>query len=186
MSVLPIYLYGTDVLRKKAKPVQKISNETIKLIIDMFETMRKAQGIGLAANQVGALERVITIDVSEVEGLEHVKPLTLINPEVVSREGKLSVEEGCLSLPDIRAEVERDEMIIIKYRDTNFHMQELEAGGLLARVILHEMDHLDGVLFTDYLSKEQLKDHKDALKQIQQGDAEVAYPVITGINPDVS
>jgi peptide deformylase len=178
LSVLPIYLYGTGVLRKKAKPVQKISIETIKLIVDMFETMHKAQGVGLAANQVGSLERVIVIDVSEVEGMEHIKPFPLINPEIISREGSSVKEEGCLSLPDLRDEVQRDEKIVVRYKDTNFHTQELEAGGLLARAILHELDHLNGVLFIDHLSKDKLKLHKEELKQIQHGQAEVTYPVV--------
>ena len=178
MSVLPVYLYGTEVLRKKAKPVTKIDNDTIKLIIDMFETMHKAEGIGLAANQVGSLERVIVIDVSDMEGYEEVKPLTLINPEVVERVGTCPMEEGCLSIPEVRDEVERDEQITVKYRDTNFHVQKLEAGGIFARVILHEIDHLDGVLFIDRIAKTKLKLHKDRLKVIRQGEAETSYPVV--------
>ncbi|MFI5253806.1 MAG: peptide deformylase [Bacteroidota bacterium] len=178
MSVLPIYLYGTDILRKKAKSVQNVNDEIIKLIIDMFETMHKAQGIGLAATQVGSLDRVIVIDVSDLEDMKHIKPLTLINPEVVNGIGKVSLEEGCLSIPDIRDEVDRDEKIVVRFRDTNFKETELEADGVLARVILHEIDHLNGVLFLDYLPKEKLKLHKDKLKQIQHGEIEVSYPVI--------
>jgi peptide deformylase len=182
LSVLPIYLYGTDVLRKKAKPVQKISVEIIKLIVDMFETMHKAQGIGLAANQVGSLDRVIVIDVSEVEKMEHIKPFPIINPEIINREGSLAMEEGCLSLPELRGEVTRDEKIVVRFKDTNFQTQELEVSGLLARVILHELDHLNGVMFIDHLTKDKLKLHKEKLKQIRHGQAEVTYPVVIAEN----
>lgn len=179
VTVLPIFLYGSNILRKVAEPVEGISDELITLILDMFETMRQAQGIGLAATQVGRLERVLVIDVSEVEGLEHIKPFAMINPELITHEGVQMAEEGCLSLPEIRDEVQRDDRIVMRYRDTNFAGMELEAGGILARVILHEFDHLNGVLFTDHLTKEKAAAHKDALRDIQQGKIETSYPVIT-------
>ena len=101
--------------------------------MDMFETMHKASGIGLAATQVGRLERVVVIDVSDIEELKDIPPLTLVNPEIVSSSGSVSMEEGCLSIPDVRNEVNRSEIITVRYRDTNFDDSELEAGGLLAR-----------------------------------------------------
>ena len=179
MAVLPIYTDGSPPLRKKAHPVTELTNEILKLIMDMFETMRQANGIGLAANQVGILKRVIVIDVSEIEGLESIKPFALINPEIMKGKDTLVMEEGCLSVPHIRDEVERAEKIIVRYKDTSFEDQVLEAGGVLARVILHETDHLDGILFIDYLSPARRKEHEESLKKIRGGDLEVDYPVIT-------
>lgn len=179
MSILPIYLYGTKILREKALPVNSVSDSVVKLVIDMHETMHNAQGIGLAANQVGRKERVLVVDVSEVEEYKDVPPLTLINPEILSGEGRVSVEEGCLSIPDIRGEVDRDAGIVLRYRDTNFMERELEARGLVARVILHEIDHLNGILFLDHLPKEEQKVHKEALKQIRRGEVDVDYPIIS-------
>jgi peptide deformylase len=179
MSVLPIYTYGTDVLRQKARPVKEITDEVVKLIMDMFETMRKANGIGLAANQVGKLHRIIVLDVSDIEELKDVKPLTLINPEVISQEGKWIMEEGCLSIPEVRDEVERAETITVRFKDTNFQDIKADVGGLIARVILHEIDHLNGVLFLDHLSAAKRKLHREKLKSIERGEMEVVYPVVT-------
>lgn len=186
MATLPIYTYGTPVLRQKAKPVDRLSNQLVKLIIDMFETMHSAQGIGLAATQIGSLHRVLVIDVSGVEGMEDAKPLTIINPEVLSQAGAWSMEEGCLSIPDVRDEIERPESICLRYKDTNFRDVEVEFDGLLARVILHEIDHLDGILFIDRLPADRKKLHTDALKQIQRGEMEVQYSVVTSADVPVS
>jgi len=189
--ILPIYTYGTRVLKAKAKPVKKVDAEVIKLIVDMFDTMHAASGIGLAANQVGKLQRVIVIDISDVEndkdapvrdGIPVFKshpPIALINPEVAASERAWSIEEGCLSIPGVRDVVERGEKITVRYKDTNFRDVELEADGLLARVILHEIDHLDGVLFLDHLAPEKRKEHKVELKKIQKGEIDVDYPVVT-------
>jgi peptide deformylase len=179
MAILPIYIDGSPVLRQKSKPVKQLTDETIALIINMFETMRKANGIGLAANQVGILKRIITIDVSEMEGLEDVKPLALINPEVIDQKGSCVLEEGCLSVPGIHERVERPQTITIRYKDTKFKDNELETGDTLARVILHEIDHLNGVLFIDYLSPEQKKLYEEEMEKIRHGEIEVDYPVIT-------
>ncbi len=179
MAVLPIYLDGTEPLRKKAKPVQKLDLDIIALIKDMFDTMHSADGIGLAANQVGVLKRIIVVDVSYLEETKHIKPFALINPEVIQKSGKCTMEEGCLSVPSVRAEVVRPERITVKYKDTNFIDQQIVAEGILARVILHEIDHLDGVLFTDYLSKSKLKEYKETLEKIRNGELEPKYPVVT-------
>jgi peptide deformylase len=194
MSVLPVYLYGTKVLRKKAHPVQDLDHETVKLIYDMFETMHKANGIGLAATQVGSLKRVIVIDISDVEegetdgaeGTKNVEPsegkpkkLVLINPRVISEAGSWSVEEGCLSLPDLRGEVTRPDEITIEFQDGNFEHQQLSTKGLLGRVILHEIDHLDGVLFIDRLSKAKQVLVRPELNEIKNGKVETSYPVVT-------
>jgi peptide deformylase len=179
MAILPIYTYGSAILRQKAKPIERVNDEIIKLIVDMFDTMRKASGIGLAATQVGRTERVFVVDVSDIEELKDVKPIAMINPVIVAREGVCTMEEGCLSIPDVRDEVERAESITVRYRDTNFNEVELLAGGMLARVILHELDHLDGILFLDRISAAKRKLHKERLKDIQQGQFEVTYPVVT-------
>jgi peptide deformylase len=179
MAVLPIYTDGSPPLRKKALPVTEFNNEVLKLVMDMFETMRKANGIGLAANQVGILKRVIVIDVSEVEGLEDVKPFAMINPEIVRSQDTLIMEEGCLSVPHIRDDVERAEKISVKYKDASFKDQTMDVEGVLARVILHETDHLNGILFIDHLSPQKRKLHEEMLKKIRSGELEVDYPVIT-------
>jgi peptide deformylase len=193
MSVLPIYLYGTKVLKAKAKPVKELNNTVIKLVYDMVETMDEANGIGLAATQVGNLHRVVVVDISDVderksEESAHRQVLTspdlprkvvMINPEVLEEQGSWKVEEGCLSIPDVRGEVERAEKIKVRFRDANFQQVELNADGLLARVMLHEIDHLDGILFTERLSSPQRLLLKGELRKIKQGDVETSYPVIT-------
>ena len=185
LSVLPIYTYGAAALRKKAQPVKEVSNATVKLIVDMFETMRKSNGIGLAATQVGNLSRVIVIDLSDMEEMKDTKPLALINPQVIDQSGTWVMEEGCLSIPDIRDDVERAESIKVRYKDASFNDVEMHVGGLIGRVILHEIDHLNGVLFIDHLSPEKKKLHAEQLKQIQRGEMEVNYPVITGVDVSV-
>lgn len=179
MSVLSIYLDGTAPLRKKAKPIKQIDDETIKFIMDMFETMHVADGIGLAANQVGVLKRIIVVDISCLEEFHDVKPIALINPKIIYEEGKCTMQEGCLSVPDVRAEVERAKTIRVKYRDTNFQEVELEAADILARVILHELDHLNGVLFIDYLPKSKRKEFVEQLEKIKNGDIDTKYPIVS-------
>lgn len=195
MSVLPIYLYGSDVLRKKAKSVQEFDHSLLKLIVDMTETMRKANGIGLAATQVGELRRVIVIDMSAVEASlredeeeeaprnngEEKKTLVLINPEIVKEDGSCDIEEGCLSIPDVRAEVSRSESIRVKFRDMNFDEVDMTADKILARVILHEIDHLNGVLFIDHLTKTQRALLNDELRKIKKGEVDTVYPVISAL-----
>ena len=166
-------------MRRKARPVHQVTDDIVQLVMDMFETMRDANGIGLAATQVGNMYRVIVVDISDTEENQDIKPIAFINPEVISQDGRTTMEEGCLSIPDVRNEVERAERITVRYRDTNFRSVKLDADGLLARVILHEIDHLNGVLFLDYLPPAKRKVHKEALKQMQRGEAEVAYPVVT-------
>ena len=194
MSVLPIYLYGSPVLRAKAKPVADLDDSMVKLIYDMFETMRKANGVGLAANQVGDLRRVLVVDLSGVEEEgetpsapveadktgEREKTFVVINPEVLETSGSWSMEEGCLSIPDVRSEVERPERIRLRFQDGNFRLREMEAEGLLARVILHEIDHLDGVLFIDRISAPSRALLKGKLRSIKRGDVEAEYPIVLG------
>ncbi len=178
MALLPVTLFGDKILRKKASPVKEVDFEVIELIKNMFDTMRNANGIGLAANQVGADKSIFVIDISVVEGYEDTKPLALINPEIVNRsEEKVIIEEGCLSIPDIRAEVERPEKIVIQYQDTDLNTHTLEADELLARVLQHEYDHLQGILFTDKIADDLKKKFKRDLNKIKNRKIEVDYPV---------
>ncbi|MGB2958398.1 MAG: peptide deformylase [Bacteroidota bacterium] len=176
MSVLPIFVFDQPVLRKKAKTVRRV-DET--LARDMLETMQKANGIGLAANQVGSLQRVIVVDISGMEETREVPPMVMLNPVVVEEEGCWLMEEGCLSIPDIREEVERAEKIRVRFRDLEFAEREIEADGLLGRVILHEVDHLNGVLFFDYIGSVKRKLLHGRLNKLRRGDFEVAYPVVS-------
>jgi len=139
-------------LRRISEPVGKITAEIKKLVDDMFETMYDAPGIGLAAVQVGVLKRVVTMDLSKKEGPS--EPKIFINPEIVWRsEEKSTYEEGCLSIPEIHEDVERSARVTVKYLDLQGKSQEEEAEGLFATCIQHEIDHLNGVLFIDHISK---------------------------------
>lgn len=178
MPILPITICGDKILRKKATKVSKIDNQIIKLIADMFETMRNANGIGLAANQVGANKQIFVIDISIAEGYEDAKPLALINPKIVNRSEETSIiEEGCLSIPEQRAEVIRPKKIIIEFQDTDLVTQTIEADDLLARVMQHEYDHLQGILFTDLVDEETKKRLKKSLNKIKKRKIEVDYPI---------
>ena len=179
MAVLPIYVYDQAVLKKKARPVQKVDEDLVKFIEDMFETMHKANGVGLAANQVGSLQRVVVIDVSGYEGMENVKPLVLLNARIVGEgEEEVTMEEGCLSLPELRDEVERPEKVTVEYQDLDLQKQVIEAEGILARVLQHEIDHLNGVLFIDRLGTVKRKLLRGRLNKILKGEVEANYPVI--------
>lgn len=151
MAKLPILIAPHPTLKKVAKPVANVDDDLRRLMDDMLETMYDAPGIGLAAPQVGVLERVVVIDCAG-EG-EEPQPYRMANPEILwtSQETETR-EEGCLSLPEIYAEVTRPRATRVRYLDTNNEVQELEAEGLLATVLQHEIDHLNGVLFVDHLS----------------------------------
>jgi len=153
MAVLPIVIHPADVLRAKATPVIEITPEILKLLDDMLETMYAAPGIGLAAPQIGLSKRIVVIDVEGKEEGQPGNPLKLINPEIIwSSETKTVLDEGCLSLPEMRVDVERPDKVRFKYMDVNGQVQEMEAEDLLAKCIQHEIDHLDGKLIFDYLS----------------------------------
>jgi peptide deformylase len=178
LAVLPIYVYDQAVLKRRAKPVQKVDETLVRFVEDMFETMRKANGIGLAANQVGLLQRVIVIDVSGMEGLEDAKPLTLLNPRIVEEEGDVAMEEGCLSLPDLRDEVKRPEKVTVEFVDLDLRKQVIEADGILARALQHEIDHLNGVLFIERLGSVRRKLLRGRLNKILKGEVETNYPIV--------
>jgi peptide deformylase len=194
MAILPIYLYGTDILKKKAKPIDGLEGSTMKLMIDLAQTMRKANGIGLAATQVGDMRQMLVVDQTAIERAardeedeedlpppSEVKTLVMINPVVVDEEGTISLEEGCLSIPELRAEVDRAERIRVKFRDHNFDESELTAEGYLGRVILHEIDHLNGILFVDRIGKTRKTFLNGDLKRIKKGEVDTSYPVVTSL-----
>jgi peptide deformylase len=160
MAALDIITIPDKRLRKKSAPVERVDDELRRFLDQMLETMYEAPGIGLAAVQVGVPRRVITIDVvakesEEEEGREPRRdPIFLINPEIVWRSDETSLyEEGCLSIPEYYAEVERPARVRFRYLDREGSQQEREANGLLATVVQHEIDHLDGTLFIDHISK---------------------------------
>ena len=152
MSIRNIIIEPDPILRKKSTTLETVDDSIRKILDDMLQTMYNAPGIGLAAVQIGILKRLIVIDVSKKE--EEKKPLFLINPEITYQSEETSIyEEGCLSLPDHFAEIERPAKCKINYIDYHGKKAELEAEGLLSTCVQHEIDHLNGILFIDYLSK---------------------------------
>ena len=172
MSQRNIVIEPDPILRKKSNILEKVDDELRILLDDMLETMYAAPGIGLAAVQIGILKRLIVIDISKDK--EKKNPIFLINPEIIFKSKKTSIyEEGCLSLPGYFAEIERPEECHIKYIDYDGKKKEMKANGLLATCIQHEIDHLNGKLFIDYLSKlkkdmiiKKLVKHKKELNNI--------------------
>jgi peptide deformylase len=152
MTTLPILTLPDPLLRKKSAPVERIDAELGKLADDMLETMYAAPGVGLAAVQVGVLRRLIVLDTAKEN--DPPSPLVMINPEIVSLGSELRLhEEGCLSIPDERVEIERPSTLTVRYLDREGKTQELAAEGLLATAIQHEIDHLNGKLIIDFLSR---------------------------------
>jgi peptide deformylase len=150
MPTRQIITIGHPTLAKKASPIEAIDDEVVRLARDMVETMHLAPGIGLAAPQVDADRRLIVADLSVGEKKDDL--IVLVNPEVVSREGEALLEEGCLSVPEIREKVARPFRVLVRGRNLDERAVEIEAEDLLARVLCHEIDHLDGILFVDRLS----------------------------------
>jgi peptide deformylase len=174
MAILPIYTYGHEILKKVAKPLKGVSDETRQLIEDMFETMYEANGIGLAAPQVGKSIRMLIADISMVEDYEDTLPMVIINPQILETEGEVTME-GCLSLPGVRETVTRPKKILLKYRDINFDEHIEKLTGLMSRVIQHEFDHLNGELFVEKLDSQTRREIKDDLDAIKRGEAEAEY-----------
>jgi peptide deformylase len=187
--VLPIYTYGSRVLREPTRPIEADSPEIQQLVDDLFETMYRAEGLGLAAPQVGRSERIFVMDLSRVarelaeEGedvheLAH-RPLALVNPEIVEHENDplVEFEEGCLSIPDLRETVVRPDRIRLRYLDRSFQPHDEWVHGMVARVVQHEVDHLDGVLFIDRISAFRRRLLKRRLREIQLGRVEADYPL---------
>jgi peptide deformylase len=162
MSLRSLHLLGSPVLRQHSVEIATVDDEVRHLIEDMFETMDAAKGIGLAANQIGIARRVAVVDVDDDR-------FAMVNPRILETEGRAAAEEGCLSIPEIYADVTRPERVVIEALDAEGNTYRKEATGLKARAIQHEIDHLDGILFLDHLSliKRQMllakwrREHKD-------------------------
>ncbi len=188
--ILPIYAYGQPVLRERAAEIEGDSPELQQLIDDMIETMHGAHGVGLAAPQIGRGLRLFVADLSpyaedladENDGEVPVYaegPLVFINPELVLdvTADEVDVEEGCLSIPDLREVVWRPDALTVSYLDRHFVRKEMEAVGQLARVLQHEFDHLNGVLYLDHLSPLRRRLLQRRLKAIARGDVDTEYPL---------
>ena len=176
---LPITTYGMEILRKEVKPIEKIDTKLIKLVQDMYYTMDNAEGVGLAAPQVNKNISLCIIDISIMKEHKHVKPLTLINPVITDKHGEVIFEEGCLSIPEVRAKVSRPEKIFLKYNDFDMNEVTLEVEGFFARVIQHEIDHLHGKLFVDYLDEDEMKKVKSTLNKIKKHKIQTEYPLFS-------
>ncbi|MCP4706298.1 MAG: peptide deformylase [candidate division Zixibacteria bacterium] len=150
MAVKPIVIYGDPVLREKAEPVKEINRETKDLVANMIATLQDANGLGLAAPQVGVSKRIFIADLSAIDLAESLR--VFINPEILESTGEVVLEEGCLSFPGIYQKITRPEIIKVRATDLEGNLFEMEASGMMARAILHEFDHLEGKLFIDYLS----------------------------------
>jgi peptide deformylase len=174
MSLLSLYLLGEPVLRQRSAEIGAVTDDIRRLIDDMFDTMDAAKGVGLAANQVGVARRVAVID---ADG----QRFAMVNPVLLSAEGRSVAEEGCLSIPEIFGDVTRPERIVLEALDREGRPFRLEAEGLVARAVQHEVDHLDGILFLDHLSlmRRRLllarwkREHGDAptIKEVQPASA---------------
>lgn len=185
--ILPIYVFGHDALRRDTEPVTENTEAVQSLIDDMIETMRAANGLGLAAPQVGRTERIFVVDLLPIAGdLEQEgvdipeQPMVFINPKITWESTTTSkFEEGCLSIPDVREPVRRPDRVQVEYLDRNFDEQSYEMGSMLARVVQHEYDHLEGVLFTDHLSAFRRRLLRRTLRQMANGDIAADYPLRT-------
>lgn len=159
MALRNIRLEGDDVLRKKARKVEVIDDKIRDILDDMAETMYEAEGVGLAGPQIGLLKRLVTIDVDDENGL-----LKMINPEILETSGEQVGLEGCLSIPNVREYVKRPAFVKFKYTDVDGVEKVIDAEGLLAVCICHEIDHLDGILFTDIsLTDEELSEYEELI-----------------------
>ena len=181
--IYPIYVYGMPVLRKRAKEIDEHYENLDQLISDMYETMYAAEGVGLAAPQIGLPVRLLVIDTSAFEEeddptLKDFKKV-FINPEIIEEKGEEWItSEGCLSIPTIREDVSRKPIVRIQYYNEHFKFFDEKYDGLRARVIQHEMDHLNGVMFTDRISPIRKRLLKPKLKGISRGEVDIKYKII--------
>ena len=179
--ILPIYTYGQRILKKVAISLDQSYDGLEDLVKNMWETMYKAKGVGLAAPQVGHSIRLFIVDTTHIEDEEneHIGfKSVFINAQKIDETGKeWEYEEGCLSIPDIRGDVERPERLHIRYLDDNFNQQETTFEGINARVIQHEYDHIEGVLFTERLKPLKKRRIKRKLESIRQGIVEADYAI---------
>ncbi|GAA0891610.1 peptide deformylase [Fulvivirga kasyanovii] len=178
--IYPIVVYGDPVLKKKAREIEKGELDVKQLSEDMFETMEAASGIGIAAPQIGKSLRMFVVDGRPIEDedMEDFKKV-FINPQILEETGdEWAFEEGCLSIPNIREDVFRNERLTIRYFDENWVEHEETYDGMKARIIQHEYDHIEGILFTDHLSPLKKRMLKGKLQNITKGKMKVDYRVI--------
>ena len=182
--ILPILAYGHPLLRKECQLIEQNSDDLQNLISNMWETMYNAEGVGLAAPQVGVNKKIFIIDANPLFSVDHEisdfeklnSKKVFINPEItLINNDECSFNEGCLSIPEIRAEIKRPNTIRVNYYDENFNYNSIVFEGLLARVILHENDHINGVLFTDKISSFKRKIIEKKLDKIKKGKIETDY-----------
>lgn len=181
--ILPVYTYNHPVLKTVTAPISDLSDELNGFIDSMFETMYNANGIGLAANQVGKGLALAVIDISDSDDApEGSSPIVLINPKIEAfSEEEVEFEEGCLSLPDFREKVIRPDAIQVRYLDLKLKEQVVQTDGLLARVMQHEIDHLNGMYFFERLSPIRRTLSSSKLKKIARGDIDAEYPVFPNV-----
>ncbi len=182
MAILPIVTWNDPVLKQKTDPVQENSQELQTLIDDMFDTMYHASGVGLASPQIGRRLRLFVVDADEISqeyDEPSFGPMVFINPEITRKGGEVvSMEEGCLSIPEVRDDVKRPSEITIRFLDRNFQEQKISFDGLLSRVIQHEYDHIEGILFLDHLSAFRRRLHRSKLRKIEEGSMKTDYPLV--------
>ena len=167
---LQLRYYGDPVLRKKAERVVEVTDTERQFAEQMLMTLvATGNGIGLAATQVGVLKQLIVVDIGEEDDTEY-EPLVLFNPEILSSDGEIVAEEGCLSIPDVTADVKRPERVVVKGLDAHGESVHIEADGLLARVLQHEIDHLNGILFIDRISGLKRRLLGDELQRLQRAE----------------
>lgn len=176
MLNVKITKYGSNVLRESAQPVEEITDEIKQIVDQMLGTMYAADGVGLAAPQIGISKRIITVDVNPYDASH--EPLILINPEIVDREGQADAEEGCLSVPEISGTVKRAEKVTVEGLNMDGEKVRIEATELLARALQHEIDHLNGTLFIDHLGRlkhqlirKQLRKIENITKETESRDS---------------
>jgi len=181
--ILPVYAYGHPILRKETEDIDANYPKLKELIADMWETMYHASGMGLAAPQIGRNIRLFLVDTEQIDeedrdGMQAIKKV-FINPEIIEEAGKeWPYEEGCLSIPHIRGSVKRPAQVRIEYYDENFQLHEEVYDGLTARVIQHEYDHIEGVLFTDLLQPLKKRLIKKRLDKIRKGKVDAPYHMV--------
>ena len=161
MAILKVRLYGDSVLRKKCKEIEEVNKKIRELLDNMAETMYHNEGVGLAAPQVGVLKRAIVVDIGE--GLT-----ALANPRILWRQGKEIAPEGCLSLPGIFLDIKRSQEVVVEGIDKDGETQQIGAADLFARALQHEIDHLNGVLIIDHISRKKLKSIRKQLRRIEE------------------
>jgi peptide deformylase len=186
MAILPIHLFGSEILKKKTQPVKDFNDFMVGLIKDMFITMKNAAGLGLAANQIGQPISLAVLDASEINEekdeeyripKELKRPIIMFNPKIIKSWDKFKWDESCLSIPGFYYELIRPDFIRVAYRDGDFNEQILEVGGLFSRAIQHEIDHLNGRIFLENLPNMNTRYIRNNLNKIKKGEFDADYPI---------